>query len=121
MKLNLKLKYLPPEEWEQFREIIEDHFDNAMPSPFDAALFGIYDGAKLIGFTHLEKIIHLNAIWIDENHRHDLKFSDIIPEVERLVPKGMSVFILPDKRIEKFMSRCGARKLESSAVWRVDL
>lgn len=117
----MKLKYLPPEEWEKFREIIEIQFGNAMPTDFDGALYGIYDGETLVGFTHFERIFHLNAVWIDEKHRHDLKFSDIIPEVKKLIPKGASVFILPDKDLDKFFTKLGARKLESSAIWRVDL
>lgn len=118
---NLSIRVLREDEWHLVREKYETTFENGMPSGAEQSMFlGAFLGDKLIGFTHLETVFHLNAIYFEDEYRHKGMCSIIFKEIDKLIPQGFPLIILPDKNFSHIREKFKMRDLGETHIWRKD-
>lgn len=112
---------LGSDEWHLIAERYVDEFGNAMPaSAWQSEFFGVFLANDLIGFAHLEKLYHFNAIYLDKEHRNARMAEGVFDVLDASIPKDYPAIILPDKNIRCLLDRYGFRELPETAVWRKD-
>lgn len=118
---DLIIRILRPDEWELVRETYEREFENQMPiMPEQSIFLGVFLGEKLIGFSHVETVFHLNCIYFDDEYRHK-NFSPIVfKKIDQLIPHGFPLIVLPDKNFTHLREKFKVRDLGEMTVWRKD-
>lgn len=118
---DLIVRQLRPDEWHLVAERFENGTGGTMPTDVNQSIFyGIFLGAELIGFGHLEKLFHLNAVFVNKEHRNGVFADAVIETMNDEIPAGYSVVIHPRRRWQRLLSRFGFYDTGTVPVWRKD-
>lgn len=117
--IDLEIRPLRPDEWHLVAETFETVFGNIMPdNPNQCRFYGVFLGEQFIGFTHLEVVYHLNAVYLKPEHRDRDFVKGVFDVMEDAVPAGFPAIILPDKDVGKLLKHYGFRDLGTTQLWR---
>jgi hypothetical protein len=117
----LQIRRLEPSEWPHIAEKYTAEFGNRMPTDSTQSTFlGIFLDDELIGYSHVESVVHLNAIFIEPEHRHRAVTEALFEMIDGEVPVGWPLIILPDRRFPKLLKSWGFRELPETSIWRKD-
>ena len=117
----LQIRVLSPNEWHLVEETYTREFSNGMPRvPAQSLFYGVFLSKELVGFSHLETLFHLNAVYLKKEHRTGKLFDAIFKTIDAAIPKDMPMVILPDKKLERLLKSYQYRNLGDMTVWRKD-
>lgn len=119
--IDLKIRPLRVHEWAHIADRYKTVFENGIPDPRTSVFFGVFIGEKIVGFLHLETVVHLNCVYLDPEYRNqhfaDALFDMVNSETDPNVP----MIALPDKNWRTTLRQFGFRLLGKMDVWRRDM
>lgn len=108
-------------EWPLIAEKYMAQFGNGMPSgPAQSTFYGVFLGEELVGFAHMERVHHFNAIYLEPEHRNAHMMAGVFDILDSSIPDGFPAIILPDKNVWRVLKSYGFRQLPADFVWRKD-
>lgn len=119
----LIVRVLRPDEWHLAAQWFEDEYGILMPLPDNTRhiFYGAFIGERIVGFSHLECIVHLSKVYVDEEHRSNGTLMRAIFEtMDGDMPPLTPVLIFPDKRFARLMNFFGFRDWGVLKAWRKD-
>jgi hypothetical protein len=104
----LQIRRLEPSEWPHIAEKYTAEFGNRMPTDSTQSTFlGIFLDDELIGYSHVESVVHLNAIFIEPEHRHRAVTEALFEMIDGEVPVGWPLIILPRSTVPETAQELG--------------
>lgn len=92
-----------------------------MPEFADRNWFlGVFYLEKLVGFLHVERILHLNAVYLAPEHRRRGVVNALFQTLDESVEPDAGMVILPDKGMDANCRRFGFRSLGKVDIYRKD-
>jgi len=121
ISINYTIRPLKPEEWTVIQERYTTEFENAMPLDENRHIFfGVFYDDEIVGFFHVEKILHLNAVFLEKEHRNGGLVAAMFKTLDDSIAPGTPMIILPDKNMDKNCARFGVRSLGKVDIYRKD-
>ena len=121
LPVNYTIRPLAPNEWDKIQDIYTQEFGNAMPdNPEQSAFLGVFFDDQLVGFSHVEVVFHLNAVYLNDEHRQKGAVNALLEQIDSSIPPSFPVFILSETKIGNVPKKFGFRDVGSTRVWRRD-
>lgn len=118
----LIVRALRTDEWPLIAERFEAEYGVLMPLPENPqhVFYGAFLGEKLVGFAHLEKVVHLGEVFVDQKHRNKHLAHALFETIDEAIVNRGPMVIGADKRLARLMRRFGFREWPMPNVWRRD-
>ncbi|MEQ1763841.1 MAG: hypothetical protein ABL984_11945 [Pyrinomonadaceae bacterium] len=116
---DLIVRPLEAGEWDLIEKTYVSEFGNGMPhNPAQSTFYGVFLGEQLVGFAHLEKLFHLNAVFLNEVHRNRNIVEGVFDILDSEIPDNFPAVIFPDKDVKKLLGKYGFVSLGNTDLWR---
>jgi hypothetical protein len=117
--LDLVIRPLEVAEWPMVKEMYEMGWKGEMPAVHAGnVIYGIFLEEKIVGFAHLEQVLHLNAIYIEDEHRARHLMEAAFETIDDDMPRGGSMIIFPYKGLKRLLRRFGFWGGKTVEFWR---
>jgi hypothetical protein len=117
-------RLLTPDEWSLVRPEVEGRFGNSMPTdPTQSSFLATLDGDRLAGFVHIERLVHVNCVFVDEAYRPTRVGWNLMREADAIMQglPGNSALVLTGKEsVGRMCERLGMRLLAAQMIYRKD-
>jgi RimJ/RimL family protein N-acetyltransferase len=122
--LSTEFQILPPKDWDLVAPIVTGVHHNEMPLTERQAIFYcLRDEGRLLGFTHIESLLHVSSLWVTPELRGSRVGWELAKATDDLLRRmpGFSTIAFPEnERVAYLFERLGGRSLGSIPVWRKD-
>lgn len=110
---------LAPAEWHLVADDFTRQFETTMPESAEQSQFwGVFLGDEFIGFAHLEKAFHLNAVYIKPEHREKRLTEGIFDVLDNEIPAKYPLLIFPYKDVKSILKKYGFTDKGTIPVYR---
>lgn len=114
---------LPPERWGEVEPYFRERFNDAMPAtPAQATFPALFEGSELVGFFHVEHLLHFNSLVIMPQYRNQGLALRLAREAVARIPPGHSgLWLNPAEHGRRFAEHLGFRRLGEFTAYRKDV